>query len=304
MAKEKYSYSKLETYNDCPFRFKLKYIDKNFFFSPNLATEYGTLIHGIEEEIANLIKAGQPINYIELKNKLILKTAELAHKYPADYNALDKSNRTYGQKTTEYLESGIYRLENFMKEHPTYEIVGAEQKFSFDFNDKVFFEGYIDRIFRDTTTNEYLVQDIKTWAEPKEQKDLVTPLQFVTYTMAAKELYNVPAEQIKCQYDLPLCNLTQDAGTKGFLNRGHDKMEKLLTKIENNDYEPNPSPLCHWCEFCQSNPNAPEQGKMMCPYFMHWTKDKKDFSKENEWHGLENHKAVLEAYHQKYAKKD
>ena len=115
---------------------------------------------------------------------------------------------------------------------------------------------------------------------------------------------DVPAEQIKCQYDLPLCNLTQDAGTKGFLNRGHDKMEKLLTKIENNDYEPNPSPLCHWCEFCQSNPNAPEQGKMMCPYFMHWTKDKKDFSKENEWHGLENHKAVLEAYHQKYAKKD
>ena len=302
--KEKYSYSKLETYENCPFRYKLKYIDKNFFSSSSLATEYGTLIHGIEEDIANAIRNKQPINYIELKNRLILKAAELQHKYPVDYVALDKSERTYIQKTNEYLESGIYRLENFMKEHPTYEIVGAEQKFEFDFNDKTYFGGFIDRVFHDTATNEYLIQDIKTWAEPKDQKDLVTPLQFVTYVMAAKELYKVPAEQIKCQYDLPLCNLTQDAGTKGFLNRGHDKIEKLLTKIDNQEYAPAPSPLCAWCEFSKTNPNAPEQGKMMCPYFMHWTKDKKDFSKENEWHGIENHKAVLEAYHQKYAKKD
>ena len=302
--KEKYSYSKLDTYDGCPFKFKLKYIDKNFFYSSNLATEYGTLIHGIEEDIANLIKAKQPIDYIELKNKVILGTAELEHKYPADYKAVDKSERTYAQKTNEYLESGIYRLENFMKEHPTYEIVGAEQKFEFDFIDKVYFGGSIDRIIKDTATGNYLVQDIKTWPEPKDQKELVTPLQFVTYTMGVKELYGVSSEQVKCQYDLPLCNLTQDAGTKGFMNRGYDKIKKLLTNIENQDYEPAPSPLCHWCEFCQTNPNAPEEGKMMCPYFMHWTKDKKDFSKENEWHGMENHQSILEAYHQKYGKKE
>ena len=299
MEKEKYSYSKINTYLSCHFKFKLKYIDKNFFGGNSLATEYGTLIHAIEETIGNNLKDNKVIDYDDLKKKVISKTKELQDKYPNDYVALDKSGRSYVDKTNYYLSEGIYRLEDYIKEFPSVEVVACEQAFDVEFEGMVF-SGYIDRVLRNKDANLYIIQDIKTWNEPKEQKELTTPLQFVIYSLAAKKLYGIKDEQIICQYDLPLCNLKQNAGTKGYMARGIAKLEKLLEKINNKDYSPSPSPLCHWCDFCQTNEDAPKEGKMLCPYYMHWTRENKDFSKENECEGMEHHESILEAYHKKY----
>ena len=300
IAKTKYSYSKIDTYEQCHFKFKLQYLDGHYYYSDNVATLFGSAIHKVEEDIANCIKEGKPIDYIELKNGLILKLAEIKHKFPKDYEELDKSMRTYSDKAKFYLEKGIYRLENFMKAHPTYEIVGAEIPFKFDFDDEFYFSGYIDRVFKDTATGKYLIQDIKSWAIPAEEEKLKTPLQFVVYSLAVKNMYGVTTDDITCEYDLPVCDLVQKGGTAGYINRGISKLTKLFEGIKANNFEPKPSPLCHWCNFCSHNENAPEEGKHLCPYFMHWTKENKDFSKENEWHGLENHQAILEAYHKKY----
>ena len=128
---EQYSYSKLDLYENCSFKYKLKVIDKiQFKWTDTIATEFGTCIHSIEEDIAKAIKAGEPIDYIGLKNRLIFKRYELEHKYSMTFNDLDKSSRTYLQKIYEYLETGIYRLETYLKEHPTYEVVATEQYFS------------------------------------------------------------------------------------------------------------------------------------------------------------------------------
>ena len=59
---DRYSYSKISTYSQCRFKFKLKYLDKNFLFSANIATDFGSLVHSIEEDIAKAIQAEQPIN--------------------------------------------------------------------------------------------------------------------------------------------------------------------------------------------------------------------------------------------------
>ena len=94
------------------------------FFSTTF--KKGTPVHiSNNRDKAFAIKAGEPIDYISFKNRLIFKRYELEHKYALTFNELDKSSRTYLQKTYEYLESGIYRLENYLKEHPTYEVVGT-----------------------------------------------------------------------------------------------------------------------------------------------------------------------------------
>ena len=55
--------------------------------------------------------------------------------------------------------------------------------------------------------------------------------------------------------------------------------------------------VCHWCEFCPTNPNQPQEGKNLCPYHSCWTK-KGDTVKSAimHWQGLENHEAILENY--------
>lgn len=298
---ESFSFSKLETYENCGFKFKLKYRDKLNFFTQNVATELGTCVHSIEEDIANAIKAGEKINYVQLKNRLILKMYELEHKYPEAYKELDKSDRTYKEKIYNYLESGIYRLEKYLKDHPTYKVVATEQHFKVEV-DGVGLNGYIDRILQDTATGEFIVQDIKTYAIPVEDQKLVTPLQFVVYVLALTKLYNVKLDKIKCSYDLPFCDIVQAAGTKGFMTRGLKKLHKLVDAINNNEFVPKPSPLCHWCEFCPTNPNQPKEtkGKCYCPYHSLWTRQNQSFEAAEVWQGLEQHGIVLENYIKKH----
>lgn len=295
MAKSKYSFSKLDTYDQCGFRFKLKYIDKHYISGSSIALDIGQAIHKTEEEIALAIQENRPIDYVALKNKLILAKCEIQHKFPVDYITPDKSGMTYDEKIYEYLQTGIYRLENLMKANPHYKIVGIEQKFDFTF-EGVTFGGAIDRVIYDTKNDKYIIQDIKTYAVPVEDKKLATPLQFVTYVLAAKELYGVTEDNVSCSYDLPFCNLTQAAGTKGFMTRGIKKLKNLLQAIDAQQYEPTPSPLCHWCEYCPTNPNQTEAGKNLCPYHSLWTREHKNFEKASEWQGLENHEKVLEHY--------
>ena len=129
---DKFSYSKISCYKQCGFKYLIKYKEKNHIYSANIATDFGSLIHSIEEDIATSIQSEQPINYTKLKNKFIIESRKIAQKYPTDFFSQDKSGRTYQEKMYIYLDSAIYRLENYLKCHPELRIIGIEQKFDYD----------------------------------------------------------------------------------------------------------------------------------------------------------------------------
>ena len=157
---DRYSYSKISTYKQCKFKFKLKYLDKNYLYSANIATEFGSLIHEIEESIAHAIKNNEIIDYVTLKNKFILEARKIALKYPTEFFNLDKSGRTYRDKAYLYLDSAIYRLEKFMRDNLQLRILGIEEKFEYNYDNIHSFNGSIDRAFINIETNEILIQDI------------------------------------------------------------------------------------------------------------------------------------------------
>ena len=291
----KFSYSKLDCYKQCHFMFKLKYIDGHYISATGIALEVGILIHSIEEDIANCIKDNKPIDYISLKNKIILAIPELEHKFYKDFWEKDKSGRYYKEKLYGYLTSGIYRLEKYMQEHPTYKIIGAEVPFNVNIEGKVF-TGRIDRLLLDTETNTYICHDVKTFPIEVTKDDLATPLQFVVYTKAIEEMYKVSEDKVVCGYDLPFCNIIQQAGTKGFVHRGLTKIKTLFDQIDSQDWTPNPTALCHRCTYSATNPNQPKAAKGLCPYFSLWTKQNHTFEKAFKWQGIENHEAILEAF--------
>lgn len=296
---ESFSYSKIDTYYQCSFKYKLVYVDRNYFKFDSVATEFGTLVHATEEAIGKAIQAGTRIDYIALKNNFIKTAYELQYKYEKAWKELDKSDRTYQQKVYEYLESGIYRLENFMKAHPTYEIVGTEQPFEFMYNNYRF-KGIIDRVLRDTSTGKYIIQDIKTYPQPIEKAKLKTPLQFVIYVLAAKQLYHCEESDISCSYDLPLCDKIQEAGDLGFVQKGQLELDVFFANIEANNFEPKPTPLCHWCQFCKTNPDHPKEAENLCPYHSLWTKETKNKGTACEWLGMENHEKMVKKYIESY----
>ena len=273
-ALDRYSYSKISTYKQCKFKFLTKYLEKNFIFNANIATDFGTLIHETEEAIAHAIVDGRAINYIALKNNFIIESRKLSMKYPTDFFSVDKSGRTYQEKSYVYLESGIYRLERFMVQHPELRIIGIEQKFEFNYDGVHSFNGSIDRAFQNINTGDILIQDIKSWPVPAQNSELKAPLQFTVYTLAAKDLWGVDTSKIKCEYDLPICDITQPAISEDLVVDGTPILDKLFKGIHNNDFKPTVSALCHWCEYNPlNNPSILDtKPEAVCPYFSTWQK--------------------------------
>ena len=288
---DRFSYSKLSSYGQCHLKFKLHYLDKNFLFSESIATSFGSLVHSVEESIAAALQAGQLINYVALKNNFIIECKKIAHKYPEDWKKLDKSNRTYTEKMYTYLDSAIYRLEQFMIDHPELEIIGIEQKFEYDYDGVHSFTGSIDRAFRNKITGEILIQDIKTWPVPAQNSELKAPAQFTVYAMAAQQLWGVEADKIKCEYDLPLCDLRQASLSEDIIADGRPQLDKWFAGITKGDFKPTVSALCNWCQYNPlANPSILEtKPNAVCPYFSTWQK-----SGDNvrdvlcKWEGPEN----------------
>jgi hypothetical protein len=271
---ERYSYSKISTYKQCKFKFKLKYLDKNYLYSANIATDFGSLVHTTEENIARTLQLGEPVDYIKLKNNFIIESRKLALKYPNEFYTRDKSGLTYQQKVYLYLESAIYRLEAFLQKNPNLKIIGIEQHFEYNYDNIHSFNGSIDRAFLDTSKDEILIQDIKTWSVQAQNSELKAPLQFAVYIMAAQQLWNIPADKIKCEYDLPLCNITQSALSNDIIGECKPVLDKLFKGIHSEDFKPTISALCHWCEYNPlTNPTILDSKPgAVCPYFSTWQK--------------------------------
>ena len=307
---EKYSFSKLNTYDSCPYNFKLKYVDKHFINEPSLAAQYGTLVHLIYQQIAEHIMRGETIPYDTLKDTFtninlpkrskfdregdIFGTKVLSQMFAAEWNDQNtKSGKSYRVKARDFLDSGIYRLEEFMNENPEYELVGTEIAFEYEYRGCCFY-GFIDRLLRIKGTSHYIIHDIKTKDHPFVESELTTPLQFYVYASALRDKYGKDIE-IDCCYDLPTINLIQKAGTKGFENRAKKKIDKILDAIESKDFPPKPSPLCWWCSF-RAKDSQPEEARGLCPYYSLWTPDNKNFEVKNSWEGPEAHERVMRRF--------
>lgn len=302
MAKQgKFSYSKLNTYKSCGWKYKLTYCDGHYIFTDSLASELGTVLHYCEQYMFNELKFGRQIDYgkvkdmfqnikIDKKNKFdteggVYGINILKEKYKDEFYKVDDKGQSYYTKTLDYMNYGIYRLEKYLKDNPDLEPFEAEKYVSYLYEGHVI-GGFIDRIFHNKKTDEYIIEDIKTKGKPFKPEELVTPLQLVIYTIGLHECLDIPYEKISCAYDLPILGIKQPAGTKGYVARGKTQLEHIFEGIAKENWEPSPSPLCHWCSYCPTNPEQTEEGKYLCPYYSLWTRENKTREVSHKWRGL------------------
>lgn len=332
----RFSYTKLSCEDQCGWKYRLQYVEKNHIYEDTLATELGTLTHAVLEAIARDIMAGREIDYAkykdmfvnidkpkkeEKKDVLAPETSSsakddgtsifgvkiLSKKYLEDFYEVDPvTGESYYQKCQDFLNGGIYGLERFMKENPNLEIWDVEHEFLVPYEteidgkkETVALYGFIDRILRDKNTGEFIIEDIKTRGKPFDEAKLKTPLQFVTYAIGLKTELGLDDYPTQFWYSLPFCgNLRQQGGTKGFINRGIKKLDKILKDQKEKNFIPKPSPLCYWCAFSPTNPHQPEEGKLKCPYFSLWKPNgsAKSWEVLNHWEGDERHEIIMKKF--------
>lgn len=280
------SYSRIDTLS-CPHKYKLKYIDKNYPKVDSLALNLGSLCHkGLElkyqgEDVKSIWD--KIINGCTDGNNTLLGINKLKEEYPFDFEEInDKSGLTYENKLNTYKN----QLFNETLEDD-WEVIGTEKEFLILFNNKALIKGFIDRVDRNKKTGEIRVIDYKTNNKEFEKSKLATPLQMYIYSLACYKMYKqFPSE---CIYDLIFLNTKQIGGTKGYLERGFKKLNKLLDEIiyyQEIGVEqmiPKPTPLCYWCDYCRQNPNSLDENFHLCEYYSLWTPYEKTFKVNQDW---------------------
>ena len=298
----KFSYSRTEVYENCPYRYYLQYVKGHYIPAVGLALSFGTLVHLINQLQTDTLLAGKSIDYPMLKDYFqnvnlpkknpkdkegdIFGTNILRRMFPDEWEDLDKTGRTFEEKTQAFLDRGIYRQEEYLAEHPELKLVAAEMPFEYYF-DNVLFTGSIDRVlqYRDDPKH-FVIHDLKTSAEAYDDKKLASPRQMWVYVGALKEKYGKDI-QVDCEYEFPIAEEMRVAGTKGWEKRCETKMKKILSSIFSEEWKPSPSPLCAWCSFSNTNPNQPPAAKNLCPYYSLWTPQERSFATKLPWQGIE-----------------
>lgn len=276
----------------CPMKYKLKYVDGNYVNSEAIALDVGTIVHKAMEEKYKAIMEGKEVDYNRLltmvqngtveNHRRLLGINEIQDRYESIYNEVNKkSNMTYHDKMEVFYD---YFLNGKLEDD--WKCVGVEVPFEFVYDDRVILHGFIDRIDK-RGENEYRPVDYKTANKVYEHKDLTTPLQLFIYELAIKDMFGDNAVVPERIYDMVFHNTIQYGGTKGFEKRGFKKLDKVLDQIEEAEktgaYTPKSTPLCYWCDFSPTNPNANPFTEGLCRSFSLWTPENKTFEVNQDY---------------------
>jgi len=263
-----YSFSQIQTYLQCPLKYKFRYVDKIVpEFEENLHLILGTEVHWALEWLYNQVNNFKIPSYKELEDFFIVNFNEKAEKIDVE----EKQKK-------EFLTRWKYYLKNFHKKHYPFKdikVVWTEIHLYIDLDDNVKFQGFIDRL--DKKWDNFILTDYKTNKNlPPEDKKLYEE-QLTLYALWVKQKYwkyfkkvfwnleylhfdlqdfweitDENIEKIRQKYYL----LTKEIETK--------KAEYALWNEE--AFPVNETSNCKFCDY-----------KELCPLFAHFYGKVKDF---------------------------
>ena len=206
------SYSQYKTWVECPYRWKLKYIDGLDSFDQSIYTIFGTSIHRViqdwlEQDLYGGVAGACSMDLSE-KFKSILIEEAAPHMKVINENgeqtflfSREELEEFYGQG----LEIISYVQQNQEKLFPTKDVklFAIEHELKADVNDHVYFIGYIDIVTHNEVTGEYFLYDLKTstrgWNKYMKQDKTKTDQLLLYKIFFAKEL-GVPDYKVHIGY--------------------------------------------------------------------------------------------------------
>ncbi|MEP7162173.1 MAG: PD-(D/E)XK nuclease family protein [Candidatus Moraniibacteriota bacterium] len=243
------SYSALETYKNCPLRYKFREIEK---ISEPKSKEavFGTLIH------ATLRFIHEP--------GLVSPTLEQA----LDYFGKNWNSEIFQDEFEERsaFAQGVQMIQNYYAQNKPADfiIVDLESRFTLEIGDetsgKHIVSGIIDRI--DKTKDGYEIIDYKTTRKMPSQEKVDNDLQLSIYLKAflhryPKEIENLENITVSLYYVKHGVKLSSKR-TKEEIDDLDNVFLSVIHDIEEEKFDPILSPLCDWCGY-----------QKICPLWKH-----------------------------------
>jgi putative RecB family exonuclease len=225
------SFSRLDTFQQCPRKYRLRYVDKAPTGRAD-ALEFGTILHAVLETVINaLVKAA---HVGEIPAKMV------EDEYRDEWARRELTERSLYEEGLTILRQWCERF-GHMQEG---QVLATEQSFKMQLGGRAM-TGIIDRIDRiDEST--IRVVDYKTsraWMLPDQS------MQLAIYGTAAKSLYK--AERVQVAFDMLRHNqLIACDITAAQMDASAEWAHVLAEQMENaTEYAPRLNTFCHWCDY-------------------------------------------------------
>ncbi|MDP1696121.1 MAG: PD-(D/E)XK nuclease family protein [archaeon] len=251
-----YSHSRISTFEQCPYKYKLQYIEKAEPEIENTIEAFmGGIVHKCLEELYKRKKFKQRVS----KETLIKEYKELWEKeYSEDIKVVKEDQ---GLTANNYKKMGQEFLENYYDKYSPFEqltILGLETQDMMTLKDGSRWHVRIDKFACDDKGN-YYVMDYKTNARMKDQEEADEDRQLAMYSFWVKDKFK-DAKSVKLVWHMLAFNKeVVSERTPEQLKKLQDEVIAIIKKIENaKEYPTKVTALCNYCGF-----------KYMCPSFKH-----------------------------------
>jgi len=227
-----FSITRIKTFQQCPFKYKLRYIDHEKSELVNIEAMLGKVIH----------------ECLDILYKENLKRDQLITLFSNRFDSRIQNEPVRIVKSDiDYREQGIQMIQgyydNFYLSDNLYTLE-TEIKITKKFNGYGF-EGIIDRLAMDNLNNLYII-DYKTGKNITGQKTK----QSLLYTKLVNDVLEMGHRIINYWIYLRYNCVKRYIPTTEEINQNIKNLINEIHKIESEaDFFPKPSTLCAWCEF-------------------------------------------------------
>lgn len=265
-----YSPSRLETYRQCPQKFKFSYIDQIPSSLEGIEAFMGSRVHEALEKLYTSLKFASPMSLEDL----------LAHYRQAWEKEWHEGVQIVREGMTPdmYLALGEQCLSDYYHRYDPFKqsrTLGIEYpvRFNLDDDGNYAMQGYLDRLSQ-PEAGILWIHDYKTKGFFPTQQDLDADLQLAYYQMAIQKFWPDTKEVLLIWHYLIFDQEFHSRRTADQIEALRQETIVLIQEIEAaTEFPPKKSGLCHWCEY-----------QSICPLFRHLyetkTLAKNDYEKE------------------------
>lgn len=251
-----YSHSRIGTFENCPLKYKFKYIDK---IKPEeientIEAFLGSMVHLVFEKLYNDLKFQKK----NTKDELI---DYFSTQWKKNFNDGVLIVRE-GYCEENYFEMGKKYISDYFDRYFPFDdsvTIECEKKILIKLSDKYYLQGYIDRLsYRKDGVFE--IHDYKTANHLPSQEELDCDRQLALYAISVKEMFTDASDIELVWHYVAFDKEMRSKRTFDELLALKQEVLSQINQIEKEtSFEPKESALCKWCEF---QPNCPRKAHL------------------------------------------
>ena len=231
----KLSFSRVDTYQSCPLRFRFGYVD-GLPSVPAPALSWGSSIHAaLETWWDQKLPEPPPVD--------VLLDALYQHWDDEGFVGMERD-----EKVRWYRHAQEILRRHHARFATSYEpAVVTEQWFELDLGDMITVVGSIDHVAR-TPAGGIGIVDWKTNRRAKTRRHVAGSMQLAIYALAARQLWGHDPEWVALDFVVPGVRVTVDRAEID-VDAAVAGIHQVAAKIRAEAFEPTPSALCNWCDW-------------------------------------------------------